>query len=87
VFRPRLPDTLRGLRFRVLYQGRRLEVDVGTREVRYRLLEGEEVSIWHYGTLIPLKAGADQHRDIPPVEFRSAPTQPPGREPRRRHRR
>jgi alpha,alpha-trehalose phosphorylase len=83
VLRPRLPDALRGLRFRVLYRGRRLEVDVRSAAVRYRLLEGKAMSLRHYDTEVSLRSGADESRNIPPVELRAAATQPPGREPRR----
>lgn len=83
VLRPRLPDTLRGLRFRVLYQGRRLEVDASSDAVRYRLLEGSELPVWHYDEEVHLKPGAEEHRAIPPMRPPAAVTQPVGREPNR----
>ncbi len=87
VLRPRLPDTLRGLRFRLLYRGQRLQVEVRAGEARYRLLDGDGLSVWHYDTEVPLKSGMDERREIPPMELRTAPAQPMGRAPRSRRRR
>ncbi|HVC14151.1 MAG TPA: glycosyl hydrolase family 65 protein [Acidimicrobiales bacterium] len=87
VLRPRLPDVLRGLRFRILFRGRRLEVDVHSDEVGYRLLEGDALSVWHYDSEVLVTSAASEHRDIPPAVVRAEPAQPPGRGPRRRGRR
>lgn len=80
-FRPRLPDDLHQLRFRLLYRGSRLEVDVSSKEARYRLADGPELRLWHYGDEFILGAGAELARPIEPISTPAAPTQPKGREP------
>jgi alpha,alpha-trehalose phosphorylase len=83
VLRPRLPEAIQGMRFRILYQGRRIEVDVRSGRASYRLLDGDQLSIWHYDSEIPLKAGAEAEHALPPAPLRRAAPPPPGREPRR----
>ncbi len=83
VLRPRLPDALQGLRFRLLYRGRRLEVDVRAARATYRLLRGDNVSVWHYDTEVVLRPGTEESRPLPAVQLLAAPAQPRGREPRR----
>lgn len=57
VFRPTIPASWEGYRFRVAYRGRSIEVHVMPEEVRYTLLEGEPISIRHDRVNIPLEAG------------------------------
>ena len=79
VARPRLPTTLRCLRFRIVYRGRCVEVRLDAEEARYRLLSGDELSIWHYDEPVDLKGSAEERRPIP-----AAPRLPPPPQPRRR---
>jgi alpha,alpha-trehalose phosphorylase len=83
-FTPRLPRALDRLCFRVSFAGRRLQVEVGHREVSYRLLEGESLELTHHGEAITIPSGDATTRPIPPSEAGPAPTQPAGRAPERR---
>ncbi|HET6795136.1 MAG TPA: glycosyl hydrolase family 65 protein, partial [Acidimicrobiales bacterium] len=62
--RPRLPDSLVGLRFRVLYRGSRLLVSVTAADASYRLVTGEGLSLWHYDERLDLVDGAEVTRPI-----------------------
>jgi len=84
VLRPHLPDELEGLRFRVTYRGVRLLVGIASAEARYQLLDGDELSLWHYDEELTLRGNAEVCRPIPAVPPQPAPGQPKGREPRRR---
>ncbi len=86
LFRPRLPDRLHGLRFRLLYRACRLEVELRAAEARYRLLAGDELSLWHYETVVHLEPGGEERQAIPPLAAGRRPRQPLGREPRRQSR-
>src|SRR5262249_44909015 len=48
-FSPRLPERLAHLRFRLRFRGRLLEVEVRDHEAAYRLLDGEPLTISHFG--------------------------------------
>jgi alpha,alpha-trehalose phosphorylase len=80
-FRPRLPEPVRRLCFRMLWRGSRLRVTVEGREARYAVEDGDPVTIEHWGE--ELEVGADEvMREVPPVpEGLEEPRQPPGREP------
>ncbi len=86
VLRPCLSDSLPGLRFRLLYRGCRLQVDLKSTEARYRLLAGTELSLWHYDEVVHLRGDTEERREITPAASSPAPAQPPGREPRRARR-
>src|SRR5690606_13182944 len=47
-FAPRLPASLTGLTFRLVYRGRRLRVDIGPGEARYELTAGEPLELVHH---------------------------------------
>jgi alpha,alpha-trehalose phosphorylase len=82
-FTPRLPGGITRLIFRMRFRGRRLKVHITAHEVVYELLGGEPLEITHNGDRLLLDGGAVSRPVIaPPV--RPAPTQPPGRRPRRR---
>jgi alpha,alpha-trehalose phosphorylase len=81
VFRPRLPESLRTLQFRVTYQGRRLKVSLEEDRACYELLEGEGLSIWHYDEEVNLELDEAECRSLPPRRHLPRPRQPPGREP------
>jgi alpha,alpha-trehalose phosphorylase len=86
-FAPRLPDGLTRLAFSLRHRGRRLHVDVTTREAKYSLAQdgdGQPLGIAHHGERLQLTGDAPIVRPIPSAPERQAPSQPPGREPRRR---
>ena len=83
-FAPRLPPALRRLAFGVLVRGRRLRVEVAGETATYSLADGDPLDIAHHGEDLVVEAGRPVTRPIPPVPERPAPSQPPGREPRRR---
>jgi alpha,alpha-trehalose phosphorylase len=83
-FTPRLPSRLERLAFRLVFQGRRLEVVVGKADASYVLLEGDPLDVDHYAERITVEPGKPVVRPIPPVPERPPPSQPPGRAPIRR---
>jgi alpha,alpha-trehalose phosphorylase len=83
-FAPRLPARLTRLRFRLVFRGRRLHVDVTKRDATYTLREGDPLRIAHHGRPLDLSAGKPVTEAIPPFTERPRPSQPPGREPLRR---
>jgi alpha,alpha-trehalose phosphorylase len=83
-FAPRLPGALPRLAFRLIYRGRCLAVEVGQEAASYRLLRGDPLDIAHHGEPITVTSDAAVTRRIPPAPRRSAPSQPPGRAPKRR---
>ncbi|CAA9469151.1 MAG: GH65 [uncultured Solirubrobacteraceae bacterium] len=85
-FAPRLPTRLDGLRFRMVYRGRRLSVAVDHEQATYELLSGEPLEIVHHGDRLTVGTDARQSRPIPPSAALTAASQPPGREPPRWHR-
>jgi alpha,alpha-trehalose phosphorylase len=85
-FAPRLPDALSGLRFRMVYRGRCLEVSVSPGGVRYQLLSGERLEVLHYGQPVTLESGRLETRACPPTPPTTAVAPPPGRAPYRRGR-
>ncbi|MBL1083751.1 glycoside hydrolase family 65 protein [Streptomyces actinomycinicus] len=80
-FAPRLPEALSRLVFTVAVRGRRLTVDVGRTEARYRLLDGEPLAVLHYGEPLTVTAEEPAVRSLPPVPVRPEPQQPHGRRP------
>jgi alpha,alpha-trehalose phosphorylase len=85
LFAPRLPPRLRRLKFRVVYQGRILEVEIGTEQAVYRLVDGEPLDVEHHGRRITV-GERDVSVGIPPAPAVSPVRQPHGAEPRRRSR-
>ena len=57
-FSPRLPSGIRRLTFRLLAQGRRLEVELSPAEARYTLLEGDAFEFEHQGQAVRLDRAA-----------------------------
>ncbi|MGY1745849.1 glycoside hydrolase family 65 protein [Blastococcus sp. SYSU D00695] len=84
LFAPRLPPRLTRLRFRVVYQSRVLEVEIGTRQATYRLVEGEPLDVHHHGRRTTVDG--EVTLDIPPAPEVSPVRQPHGAAPRRRAR-
>ena len=83
-FHPRLPDALTSLRFRLMFRGRSLLVEVDREHARYRLRNGEPLEIEHHGEKITVTTEEAVERGIPPLRPRGSPTQVPGRTPDRR---
>jgi alpha,alpha-trehalose phosphorylase len=84
-FAPRLPDGLTRLAFSILRRGLCLHVEITTREASYSLTRGTgPLRILHHGEALCVTSAAPIARPIPPAPERRAPTQPPGRAPRRR---
>ncbi|HEX6021252.1 MAG TPA: glycosyl hydrolase family 65 protein, partial [Solirubrobacter sp.] len=81
-FRPRLPQALARLAFRVTYRGRCLRVEIRHGEVSYEVLRGEPFEIEHDGERVLLDPKATRPWTLPDVG--EEPSQPPGRAPRRR---
>jgi alpha,alpha-trehalose phosphorylase len=83
-FAPRLPQRLERLSFRLLYRGRRLEVEATKTEATYRLLDGPPLEVVHHGKAITISTDVAAVEPIPPPPSRPAPIQPTGRAPMRR---
>ncbi|HJQ49470.1 MAG TPA: glycosyl hydrolase family 65 protein [Gaiellaceae bacterium] len=66
-FSPRPPPVLGRLRFRLVYRGRRLRVDMRAGTAVYELLEGDPIEVRHYGTSVRLERGMPLTRDYSPV--------------------
>jgi alpha,alpha-trehalose phosphorylase len=84
-FAPRLPPGLGRLAFRIGVATGRVHVEVADGGATYTLERGSALEVSHFGQTLKLAAGHPVRRDIPPAPERERPSQPPGREPRRRH--
>jgi alpha,alpha-trehalose phosphorylase len=84
-FNPRLPSRLSRLRFRVVYQGRTLQVTVAQATVTYQLLEGEHLDVRHHGRAVTV-GHEELVLDVPPPPDVVPVHQPAGAAPRRRSR-
>lgn len=82
-FAPRLPKQLTRLCFRLLYRGRRLCVEVGRDRVRYDLLDGEPLEVFHHGEPITLTRDEPRICAYPTMTEPAPVRPPPGREPGR----
>ena len=83
-FRPRLPEAIRKLTFRITFLGRLLKVTVDHRRATYTLVRGKPLTFDHYGEPVRVGPGRAVARTIPPITAPPEPKQPPGREPARR---
>jgi alpha,alpha-trehalose phosphorylase len=83
-FRPRLPGALTRLRFRIVFRGRSLQVEVDHDEARYSLLDGEPLEIRHHGEPARVEGSESLALPIPTIAPHRPPSPPPGREPTRR---
>ncbi|HKW05951.1 MAG TPA: glycosyl hydrolase family 65 protein, partial [Candidatus Dormibacteraeota bacterium] len=82
-FSPRLPRAIQGLKFRITFRGRMIEVRVNHKSARYTLVRGRPITFEHYGEQVRL-GGRAVTRGIPPRKSLPEPKQPEGREPARR---
>lgn len=86
-FAPRLPDGLARLSFSIVRRGMCLRVSVEEHVATYRLTRGKgPLELTHYGELVMLTGAEPIERRIAPTPARAPPSQPPGRQPRRRGR-
>jgi alpha,alpha-trehalose phosphorylase len=83
-FSPRLPAALTRLSFRLRFRQRNVMVEVNHERATYSLLEGEPLEISHHGERVGLSGEKPLSLEIPKIQQRGAPRQPPGREPVRR---
>jgi alpha,alpha-trehalose phosphorylase len=84
-FAPRLPSDIQRLAFRLLHRGRRLLVEVTPTTATYTLKSGDPIELRHHGEAFELTSDGPVSRDVPPNPDLERPSQPPGREPTRRH--
>ncbi|MFL6126712.1 glycoside hydrolase family 65 protein [Actinophytocola sp.] len=83
-FAPRLPSALTRIAFRLTYRESRFAVEIDQSSASYTLLDGPSLTVQHHGAPVELTKGTTERRPIPTIEPREAPSQPKGREPRRR---
>jgi alpha,alpha-trehalose phosphorylase len=84
-FAPRLPSRINRLVFRVVFRGRRLQVNVRPDSAVYEVVDGEPLDLLHHGEGFSVGPGSPQTRPVPPAPRLPAPEQPAGRAPPRRH--
>jgi alpha,alpha-trehalose phosphorylase len=80
-FAPRLPNGFSRLKFHMRYRGRLLRVTVTRHEVTYELVDGEELTIQHFGDQVTLTGEKATRQKIPAIQAGPRPRQPKGREP------
>jgi alpha,alpha-trehalose phosphorylase len=83
-FRPRLPSALTRLKFRMMYRGTSLRVEVDSSHARYSLVDGRSLEFHHYGKKQMVEPDQTLELEIPSLRRRPTPTQPPGRVPVKR---
>ncbi|MFL5863817.1 MAG: glycoside hydrolase family 65 protein [Solirubrobacteraceae bacterium] len=83
-FHPRLPAALTRMKFRLMFRGRSLRVEVDGEHTRYSLVDGHSLEIRHHGDAVTVEPGQTLELPIPAQRQRPAPTQPRGRQPAKR---
>jgi len=87
-FTPRLPEGLTQLGFCVVFRGSHLRVQVRHETTSYQLAAGDPLTLSHFGTATTVSGADPVVCPTPPLPARlpgsAPPTQPTGREPRRR---
>jgi alpha,alpha-trehalose phosphorylase len=84
-FRPRLPAVLAKLSFRINYRDRCLQVSITHDRARYELIHGgKPLTLRHQDELITVATDKPVDRAWTVPDPGPEPSQPPGREPRRR---
>jgi alpha,alpha-trehalose phosphorylase len=66
-FRPRLPRTIKRLRFPLTIRGQRLQVEIDEKSATYLLQQGTQLSIEHQGKALHLSEGIAVSVDLKPV--------------------
>jgi alpha,alpha-trehalose phosphorylase len=83
-FKPRLPDGLTKLSFKIMRRGLRLGVHIEAGQATYRLLSGGKLELVHHGQPLQLAGDEPVTQPIPEAPLLSRPEQPAGRAPLRR---
>ena len=83
-FAPRLPNAISRLTFGMCWRRETLHVEITPEETTYYVDDGDPIDIHHCGEALRIVPNERQTRANQPVKAGSRPTQPPGREPRRR---
>jgi alpha,alpha-trehalose phosphorylase len=83
-FAPQLPTAIKRLAFHCTFRNRRLRVEVTPSEATYRLLDGDPLTVRHYGDEVHLTMDQAVARPIPTIEAGPRPAQPRGRAPHAR---
>jgi alpha,alpha-trehalose phosphorylase len=83
-FCPRLPAALTRLKFRLMFRGTSLRVEVDATHARYSVVDGKALEISHHEQQVTVEPGKILELPIPPLVARPAPSQPPGRAPTKR---
>jgi len=83
-FAPRLPPGISGLRFRLQFRGRGLQVRIEPEQATYVLRSGAPLTVWHHGEELEVTADAPVSRPLPPLPEVEPVDQPAGKRPRRR---
>jgi alpha,alpha-trehalose phosphorylase len=83
-FCPRLPAALTRLKFRLMFQGTSLRVEVDAKHARYSVVDGKALEINHHHEQVTVEPGKTLELPIPALAPRPAPSQPPGRAPTQR---
>ena len=83
-FAPRMPEGITRIAFHVVFRNRCIGVGITAAEVRYALLEGEPLAIWHESENITLSTQEAVIRPTPRIQAGPRPKQPPGRTPLKR---
>jgi alpha,alpha-trehalose phosphorylase len=80
-FKPRLPEALAHIEFRLMYRWRKLVVRITRARATYTLSAGDPLSIKHFGETVELHKGKPVERPIPAAPHVEPLLQPLGREP------
>jgi alpha,alpha-trehalose phosphorylase len=83
-FCPRLPAALTRLKFRLMFQGTSLRVEVDSTHARYSVVDGKALEISHHHKQVTIEPGKTLELPIPALAAPPAPSQPPGRAPTKR---
>ncbi|MGH2892082.1 MAG: glycosyl hydrolase family 65 protein, partial [Solirubrobacteraceae bacterium] len=83
-FSPRLPAALTRLKFRLMFRGTSLHVEVDSDHARYSVVDGRSLEISHHGEPVTVEPGKTLELAIPRLQPRPAPSQPAGRAPTKR---
>jgi alpha,alpha-trehalose phosphorylase len=80
-FSPRLPEPLTMIRFRLMLRGRCIRVEIGREQTCYELIDGDPITIYHYGEEVTLRPDRPQPLACPPMPSISPVEPPAGRQP------
>jgi len=83
-FSPRLPQGLTGLMFRIIFQGRRLSIDISAEQASYRVVSGDPIELLHHDEVFLASPERLSTLSIPLLVPRPTPSQPHGRVPAHR---